>query len=403
MDKRNLMDKKIVIVTHVYATGPGQDLRDYLVSKKTKEVMFIGHPLFYNFRLNGSGYELYKEGIEVLRRYSKIRKALSYYSYSKSFILNIYWILRSGTIWDLYVGCNNLNALGGIVLRGFGKVRKVVYYVVDYNPKRFNNILANKIYHLIDQFCVKHSDETWNLSQRMIEGRRDFYFFEGGNQKVVPLGIWFFRIKRPAFKAVKKTHLVFMGHILKDKGVQYIIDAIPEIIGKVPKFKFVVIGEGNYLNTLKQQVENIGVKDYVDFKGYIADHKEAEILISKCACAAAPYKMFEYGTISYTYFADPGKLKAYLACGLPVIVTDVSFNAKEIQEKECGLIIELEKRKIAKAVIKLMGDPKILEKYRNNAVSYAKNYDWENIFKENLERVFANDKFRQEKNINNYN
>jgi len=34
-------------------------------------------------------------------------------------------------------------------------------------------------------------------------------------------------------------------------------------------------------------------------------------------------KYDEFGNLSYTYFADPMKIKVYLAAGVPVMTTDV--------------------------------------------------------------------------------
>ena len=45
-----------------------------------------------------------------------------------------------------------------------------------------------------------------------------------------------------------------MGHILEKQGVQYFIDAVPLIIKSLPDFKFLVIGDGEYLKKLKEQV-----------------------------------------------------------------------------------------------------------------------------------------------------
>ena len=57
-----LKHEKIVIATHVLATGPPQDLEEYLVKSKIKELLFIGHPLFYQKNQDGSGYRIYEKG-----------------------------------------------------------------------------------------------------------------------------------------------------------------------------------------------------------------------------------------------------------------------------------------------------------------------------------------------------
>jgi len=381
-------NKKIVIATHVYTTGPAQDLRDYLVEQKTKKLLFIGHPLFYKEELKGPGYELYFGNTgEKKEKYLKIQDNFSVLTYFKDYFRNIRYVIKNGRNWDLYIGSDNLNALSGIMLRKMRFVRKCVYYVIDYNPNRFQNRLMNKIYHKIDQYCVKHCDETWNLSVRMKEGRKKYFNFSGGNQITVPIGIWFERIKPGQNKSNFKK-LAFMGHILKKQGVQYIVSAIPKIVESIPNFRFEVIGGGEYLLELKKLAKELKIEKHVKFYGFIESHQDVEQLLSSCDVAVAMYEKYdENGNLSFTYFADPGKLKSYLAGGLPIILTDVSYNAKEIEKLGCGKIITQDKESIAKAVVAMLKNEQKLAKMRHSALAYAQEYDWNLIFEKNLNRI----------------
>jgi len=381
-----LKNKKIVIATHVFIPGPSQDLRDYLLDKKTGRVLFIGHPLFYDPKLSGSTVEIYEGGSKKFSKISDIKKEFYLFSYIKHFFLNIFWILKSNYRWDGYFGYDALNALSGILLKKIGKVEKVVYYVIDYNPKRFANPLVNKIFHLADKICVLNCDETWNLSYRMEESRKEYFGVYGGHQKEVQIGIWYDRIKRLPFEEIDKRTLVFSGWLIESKGVQHIISAIPRILEKIPSFKFIVIGKGEYADELKSLAKNLGVEKQVKFLGFVDDQ---EAVLCKCACAVALYEKYDKGSLTYTYFTDPSKLKTYLACGLPIILTDVTHNAKDIEDKKCGVIIDLDKKSISNAVVKILSSPGKLKEYRENAAKYAKNYDWNKLFEDNLSRVLG--------------
>ena len=245
-----LATKKVVIATHVYTTGPAQDLKDYLVNNRCGKVLFIGHPLFYDPKLQGSGYELYIQGDKKRETHGRIKKIPEVLAYVKDIILNVAYVMRTGDKWDLYVGSDNLNALSGLVLKLLGRVTKTVYYVIDYNPKRFQNKMLNTIYHKIDQVCVTYCDETWNLSPRMEVGRKEYFKFSGGHQKVVPVGVWLDRIHIPRFEEINKHTLVFMGHITEKQGVQHILDAVPSIIEKIPDFVASII-DGRILDQVR--------------------------------------------------------------------------------------------------------------------------------------------------------
>ena len=221
-------------------------------------------------------------------------------------------------------------------------------------------------------------------------GRKEYFKFSGGHQKVVPVGVWLDRIHIPRFEEINKHTLVFMGHITEKQGVQHILDAVPSIIEKIPDFNFLVIGGGNFFDSLKSQAARLNITDHVTFTGYVKEHKDIEEMISRSAVAVALYDKHDAkGNISFTYFSDPAKLKTYLACGLPVLVTDVPYNAEDIQAKGCGKIITSDVVSVTSAVIELMANESKLQEYRKNALDYAKRYNWSTIFADALEGVLG--------------
>ncbi len=376
------MQKKIVISTHTWATGfPESELKKYLNQKKVSKLLWIGHPLAYHPRLNGSSFELYHDGQLTDSYYRKIMKVPSILSYIKDIWLNIWYVWKTKETYDYYIGNDNLNAFSGWILKKLGKTKICVYYVIDFTPKRFENRLINWIYHALETFCAKHCDETWNLSQTLIEGRQKFKGISPncGLQKIVPMGIWFNEVKRVEFAAVHKQQLVFMGHIMEKQGIQSVLDAIPLIIKKIPHFKFLVIGEGEYLPKLKYKAQQLGIESYVNFKGYVKQHAELEYLITSSALAIAPYQEGDYER-NFTYYTDSGKIKTYLGAGVPILLTKVPHNAEIIQTLQCGKIINLTPQNTTDAVCELLMNEATLLKYRNNALNYAKQFDWSIIF-----------------------
>ncbi len=387
--RKKIKNINIVIATHVGATGPPQDLRDYLLKNSVRELLFIGHPLYFNINLKGSGYDLYKHGLLDISKYGVIKRSNQLVEYTKTIMLNIFYVIIFKKRYELYFGVDNLNAFAGILLKKMGLIKKVIYYVIDYNPKRFSNKIINWVYHKIDQFCVKYSDETWNLSPRMEEARKEYFKFSGGNQKVVPVGVWFNRIKRKDFSDIEKFTLVFMGSITEKQGIQNILEIIPRIIKNILEFRFLIIGTGEYISNLKILSKRLKIEKYIKFTGYIRRHEDIEDMLLSCTLAIAPYERYDKeGNLTFTYFADPSKIKVYMACGLPVLLTDISYNAKEIKKKDCGIIIDCDKEIIFEAIIKLMKNEERLRQIRNNAINYTKKFDWNLIFQKNLERIF---------------
>ena len=290
----------------------------------------------------------------------------------------MFYVLKQQGGYDYYIGFNNLNAFSGLLLRKMGKIDKCIYYVVDYTPNRFTNPILNKIYHWMETYCARHCDETWNLSWRMVEAREKFKnvkLKECGLQKVVPMGVWLDNVVQLKENEINKNQLVFMGHILKKQGVQYVIDAIPSILKRMPKFKFLVIGDGEYLPELKRKAKQRNLEQYVQFTGYIEDHNIIEKMVAESSLAVALYERGDLEN-NWTYYTDAGKLKVYLGAGVPVLLSDVPPNAKDIEENKCGKIVSLDPVNIANAIIELIGN----QSYRYNALRYIRQYDWNKIF-----------------------
>ena len=73
---------------------------------------------------------------------------------------------------DLFIGIDNLNALTGIIMKAFGKVDKVAYYIIDHMDRRFKNPFFNFFYETIDRIACENSDVIWSLSARIAGGEK---------------------------------------------------------------------------------------------------------------------------------------------------------------------------------------------------------------------------------------
>jgi len=374
--------EKIIIVTHEMFYGVPHALRDYLLNKRIKKITFIGHSLIDQMiDQRKSSVVVYEKGRKVLEKHiaQNVHGILSYIS---DFFLTIYWIITQKEKYDLFIGVDALNSISGLLLKKIGKVKKVIFYAMDFHPSRFSNRLLNLLYHKLEEISVKNSDEAWNVSPKIAEGRERFLHISEKDypQKVVNSGIWNEKVKKFPFAKVKKHQLLFLGHLLKKQGLQMVLEATPLIVEKIPDFKFIILGGGEYESNLKKLTEELNIQKYIEFKGWIRDRKVIDTTLGESAAAIVVYVPEKEKIHNFSYYGDPIKIKEYLASGLPVILTDVPHNAKEIERRKCGIIVDYEKKAIADAVTKILSNEKELEVYRNNALSLAKEFDWNVIF-----------------------
>lgn len=384
--------KKVVIANHFYAVGPAENLLDFCIVNKIAKAMYVGHPLLAKEDKRSSYWQLYIHGVLKKGFRKKSKRGKDAINFINNAFITIWWILRSKEKWDLYIGSNNLNAFCGVLLKWMGKVKRTVYFAIDYVPKkRFENKTLDRLYHWVDIFCVKTCDITWNLSPRMTKGREKY---AGLNMKyrvkqvVVPEGVWLKRIQKLSLEKINQHHLVFLGHLAPRLGVQKVIEAVPRIVKKIPDFKFIIIGKGEYRKKLEQLAHSLGVAGFVNFKGFIPDHREVERIISRCAIGIAAYSNEQE---NFSYYADPSKTKIYMGCGLPVIMTDIFYNAKEIEKSGAGKVVKYDADEIAKIIIEMMESPMELKRYKENAGKYIKDLDWNLIFEKNLRKIIVSE------------
>ncbi|RKZ42778.1 MAG: hypothetical protein DRR00_30660 [Candidatus Parabeggiatoa sp. nov. 3] len=227
----------------------------------------------------------------------------------------------------------------------------------------------------------------------MAEGREKYYGLKQSvynRQKVVPLGVWLEKVKIKPFDQIDKHKLLFVGHLLKKQGIQHVLRAIPEIIQRIPEFHFLIVGGGEYEADLRKIVEELGIEKQVSFAGWIKDQDRDQLdkMMVDCALAIAMYNKYdELGNLNFSCFTAPGKLKDYLSVGLPILLTDIPYDAVEIEQNECGKIIDTSPETIAASVIEIMGDEETLKRYRNNALEYIKRFHWRDIFQEALRDI----------------
>lgn len=386
--KTNLEKKlnrlNIAIVSHIFATGPALDLEEYL-KKTAKSLLFIGHPFPYKKEIN-SFYRFYENGKLVKKHNAFAWKLPDILLYLKDAFYTLFYSFIHDQRFNYYIGSDGFDAFIGLLLKKLGKVDEVILFTIDFTKNRFKNPILNFLYYYFDKTCLENCKIIWNLSAKMAEGRDEYFQKKEGEFKpqiVVPLGIWFDRIPKLEFKDKERFRMVFMGHLIEKQGMDLVIESLPKIIKKIPKVQLVIIGTGAHEENLKKLTRKLKLEKYVKFLGYIQNHEDVEKEIAKSVLAIAMYKL---DPESFTYFADPGKIKNYLAAGTPVILTNVPPIAKDIQKAECAIISDYKIDDFTKAVVDILSNEQKLKKYIKNSFQFAKKFDWNKIFSEALEK-----------------
>jgi len=372
----------VAIVTHTFATGQAQEFRDYLI-EHGHATAFIGLPLYPHNPSRRAEARFFNGG-NILKEF------LSLPSFGPlllrlvfDLVFTLFAFIRFRRRFDIFYGANAFNALIGVVLKRTGLVRKVVFNTVDYSPRRYNNSALNALYHWADRMACYKSDQVWNLSPNMQDGRVDngLDLHRSAPQIEVPIGCRFKGIDRFPLEKIARHTVVYMGHLVEEQGVDLLLNAWPLVIKLVPDAKLEIIGSGFLLTSLKEKAENELPKGGVIFHGFVDSHRDVEKMLARCAIGVAPYPPDPQG---FKQYADPGKIKHYMACGLPVITTNVTPAAAKIQEFRSGKVVDYDATALGNAIAELLLDNTTYAQMRENAISFASNHEWSQIFERAL-------------------
>lgn len=367
---------RFLVITHYFTDGPAQELVAYL-RRRGEDVTSISHPFPY-CQDTRSWIELPAPdgGIDT-RRFARWRGPAPGF-YLKDVLLTLGWGIRPGPPFDIAIACDPLNALPAILLRALGRAKKVIFYSIDYTDRRFPSRLLNAVYHALDFIACRFSDRVWALSQRMTDRRaKRFRGHRLAPADTVPTGGDFEHIQRQPDRDADPHRLAYLGHVRKFQGLELALDLVASMKDEFPALRLTVLGHGPLLDDLKAKAKTLNIADRVDFLGYIESHADAERILSQHGVGLA---LYEPDPESFTYYADPNKPQIYMACGLPVLITDVPASAQDIARANAGQLVEYTLPSAAAALRLWLTDRNAFLAARHNAIAFAQNRSWTKVF-----------------------
>jgi len=158
---------------------------------------------------------------------------------------------------------------------------------------------------------------------------------------------------RKELKIDDKRVIVSVGRLVHRKGQDHLIQAMPEILKRVPDAHILMVGQGPYLSHLKKLVQELNLVDHVSFIGRI---QYAQLPQYICAgdIFAMPSRSRFFG------LEVEGLGIVYLeasACGLPVIAGSSGGAPDAVLVGVTGMVVDGENnQEIAAGAIKLLQD-----------------------------------------------
>lgn len=372
-------DLHVVVSNHVVGTpeneiyGPGDALVEFLASRQTAHLTYIRFGLYdqrYPTRITR-----YQKGQPAPDSHgpdlSRLPGPIRYFA--QVCVATTIALFRRKRI-HLWIGCNSLNTLPGLLLKCFGLVRHVIFYTIDYVPSRFNNPLLNHVYHWIDRLCIRGADQVWNNSTAMCRIRADQGLPNHRNIRV-PHGADLSKITIPPDGAFDRHAMVLVGNLTAAIRFDFIIRALRDAALRDNRSKLILIGAGPNEIEIRRLITECGMEKNVVFAGRM-DHGQLLRALPKYGLGLAIYG----NTFDWNLHSDSLKVKEYVACALPVIMAGAPAAQEEIVQSGAVRIVEIDPDAVAGAIVELLTDDAAYGLLRQNALQFRDSLDWAQVF-----------------------
>jgi len=164
--------------------------------------------------------------------------------------------------------------------------------------------------------------------------------------------------------------ILFIGRInFAEKGIGYLIEAMPQIISKISKVNLVIIGADGEWNRmvnmvdeleLKNNIQLVGRKPYYELKNYI---NASDVFVTPSVWLET------FGQVTIQG----------MSCAVPVVTSDAGASPEINIDGQTGFVVpKANSEKLAEAIIKILEDEDLQKKLGDNARQRViENYTYE--------------------------
>jgi len=248
-------------------------------------------------------------------------------------------------------------------------------HTVLQNPSAEQRLVMDGLAHLSDRLVV--------MANKGAEILRDTYDISKAKIDVIPHGIPDLEFVESSYYKTQfgvegRQVLLTFGLLGPGKGIEHVIEALPEIVEEHPNVVYLILGathpqllasEGEqYRLSLKRLAEELGVEKHVIFHNRFVCLEDLKEFIGATDIYITPYlneAQVTSGSLAYVYGA--GK----------AVVSTPYWHAQELLADGRGALVPFrDSQGIARGVCEFLGDPARMKKIRREAYAMGREMIW---------------------------
>lgn len=166
--------------------------------------------------------------------------------------------------------------------------------------------------------------------------------------------------KAKAFNVSKdrSISIVTVGRLSYEKGYDVAIRALQKLKERTDSFQYIAVGEGNQRSYLEELTKELGLSENIQFVGFQSNPYP---FIAMCDIYLQPSR-------HEGFCITLGEAKVL---GKPIVTTDFAGADEQIVNEEHGLIVKCDEEQISAALIRMLEEPGLLERFQDNLANMS--------------------------------
>ncbi|WP_135366255.1 glycosyltransferase family 4 protein [Halosimplex halophilum] len=242
----------------------------------------------------------------------------------------------------------------------------------SHNPDSFIDYLLKYGLHpgnfVLDNIAARTVDSVIAISEH-VENELSNYYNISDKATMIPHGVDTerFQPKNKIHSAVdpKLYNILTVGRLGPRKGIGLAIRGIAELDS--PDVRLLIGGTGRHEDRLRELAQSLGIKEQVKFLGYVPDD-ELPLLYSSVDVFSLTSRYEGLGLV----------LLEAMACGTPVVATDVGGVSTVVNDGNNGYLISRDRSEFAKRILELK-NPEHLKKMSDEAKRFGQSSSWADV------------------------